>query len=939
MLSSLFKPAWESNSVEKRLRAIVTMDGSSAEKQLILTQLAKDDVEPDVQIAAINKLTSVITLHELSKMAEKSVQMEAANRLNVLMGESSSLQEQDFIELIAAYPELCIRIAAQAVIPSVRVEALQKVSTNHLLEVLEITTYSDSRQQVAERISTIEMLEPARKILRGKNKNAERIVKGKIDEIRKQERQKAENLITVEKLINEVEYLASHDWLSEFKAKLLAHRSHWDKLDFEIDEALKLRYKVARAIIDSRFEEQQVIDETHESQNVLIAELETFVSEMANMNLASSFTHLGETNNRRIQFETSWQALAVKARPNLMKDELVDMKLRALQSANALYTKVEDILRVEQDAAEPDEAAETGQTSNVSLQFDGEKELAAALNKLKWPAQFTSLKSVNELHAKLDSWQNSRKASAAEYKQSVDLVHKKIGSIFHFSRIGNLMRAKQFYERAEKTLSHFNTKDRSILEERLAEARQALDKMGDWKNFATEPKYLELCDEMELLATSKHHPDKLSKEIKDLQQRWKSLGHSEVSDQYWPRFKQAADKVYQPCAEFFDKRHKTRKDNLQLRKKIVNQMRELLEVTDWDNSPDYKTVQFTLHTLADNFSNIKEVERGPGQKQWKVFSKLKDDVYDKLNVAYEANILLKQELIHQVTDLAETVAKIENLSALKILQARWKQVGVTRRNADQKAWKEFKKQGDIVYHNVQQLRQGEREETDSQLNAYRNIIKDIKQLAKSAKALAEADQQFTELQQQYSSLPELPDQLPEKLVDGIERDYRHACDQFDNCHSRIIDNMHSRQIEALRNKADLCVQLEAFAGSASEQQLQQINQQWDEIELQDSVLSRRIDKRRQSASARQDKVDITAQRRLLCIQLEITKAVESPAEDKSLRMQYQLDQMNERGLGQQVDNSAEQLEKMELDWLCMPGAETEQQKILDERFHRVLRSN
>jgi len=56
-------------------------------------------------------------------------------------------------------------------------------------------------------------------------------------------------------------------------------------------------------------------------------------------------------------------------------------------------------------------------------------------------------------------------------------------------------------------------------------------------------------------------------------------------------------------------------------------------------------------------------------------------------------------------------------------------------------------------------------------------------------------------------------------------------------------------------------------------------------------------------------------------------------------MQYQLDQMNELGLGQQAGNSVEQLEKMELDWLCMPGAEAEQQKILDERFQKVLRSN
>ena len=55
-------------------------------------------------------------------------------------------------------------------------------------------------------------------------------------------------------------------------------------------------------------------------------------------------------------------------------------------------------------------------------------------------------------------------------------------------------------------------------------------------------------------------------------------------------------------------------------------------------------------------------------------------------------------------------------------------------------------------------------------------------------------------------------------------------------------------------------------------------------------------------------------------------------------MQYQLEQMNKKGLGQQTENSAEWLEQLELDWLCMPGAEPELQKELDERFQRALRS-
>ncbi len=397
-------------------------------------------------------------------------------------------------------------------------------------------------------------------------------------------------------------------------------------------------------------------------------------------------------------------------------------------------------------------------------------------------------------------------------------------------------------------------------------------------------------------------------------------------------------------------------------------MRELFEATDWDNNPDYKAVQSSMRSISDHFAGIKDVERGAGQKQWKQFIKFKDQVTAKLDVVYDANISLKHQLIEQTEALAEAEAKEENLAKLKSLQTRWKQVGITKRNQDQKAWKEFKKQGDLVFNKVQELRHGQREKTDQQINAYRDIIKDIQQLARTAKNLADADQLFSALQAKYAELPELqlpethgaesngpdsyrsashrpeprrhlaPGQLPEKLAEGIQRDYRKACDQFDECRSRIINNQHAQQIDALRQKANLCALQEALGESPSAEKLQEIAQQWDAIELQDAVLSRRIEKRRKSAQAAIDRVAVGAERRMLCIQLEIAMGAESPAEDKTLRMQYQLEQMNKSGLGQQTKNSAEQLEKLELDWLCMPGAEPELQKELDERFQRALRS-
>jgi len=961
MLTDLFKPAWKSSSVEKRLKAVSQMDSDSSEKQKVLTQLAADDKDVSICIAAIQKITSAALLHEMSvNHSDQSARAEAEKRLDALMATNGFLPKDQYHDLLNRHPELELRIAAHAEHSSVRTETIHKLSTNQLLEVLAVTVFTDSRQLVAEKLTNIEALESARKVLRGKDKNAERILKTKIDEFRHQERQHAENLATVEKLTEEVEYLASRDWRPEFKAKLLVHRKHWDKLDFEIDPASNQRYQTARKIIDSRFEEQSMIEQTVQSQQQLILEIEAFLHKIKSRDLASFIDSLSETQARQEQFDSSWQQLADKTRPSLVMHDQYDKMLSALKSATRLVLHSADILQHE-GLAEADESDGSSQTSTASKLAENSQKLNAALKKLKWPSVYGELQVAAELQSQLTDWRQTQKTSAAERQQKLDLLHKKISSIFRFSRSGNLARAKQLCERVEKGLKQFAGKDRLALEERFEEARKTLGDMGDWKNFATEPKYIELCQAMERLESSKLHPDKLSSKMKDLQQHWKKLGNSDISEQYWPRFKQAADKVYQPCAEFFDERHKIRKTHLEQRQQYVEQMRELFEKTDWDSSPDYKAIQSSVRSISDHFAGIKDVERGAGQKQWKQFSKFKDAVFAKLDVVYEANISLKQQLIEQTEALAEAAVKEENLVKLKSLQTRWKQVGITKRNQDQKAWTEFKKQGDLVYQKVQELRQGKRAETDQQINAYRDIIKDIKKLASTARDLAEADQLFAALQAKYAELPELhvsesnrhesnradsyrPEPhrpqasgpLPEKVAEGIQRDYRNACDQYDQCHSRIINNNHAQQIDALRQKANLCVLQEALGESPPAEKLQEISQQWDAIELHDATLSRRIEKRRNSAQAVIDRAAIGAERRMLCIQLEIAMGAESPAEDKALRMQYQLEQMNKSGLGQQAVNSSERLESMELDWLCMPGAETKQQKELDERFQRAL---
>ena len=94
MLSNPFKPAWQNPSVEKRLRAIADLHSDSIEHQQVLLQLASDDDDDSIRIAAMQRLTDAGALHELSKKNPDSpVSAEAVNRLNELMATSQVLDK------------------------------------------------------------------------------------------------------------------------------------------------------------------------------------------------------------------------------------------------------------------------------------------------------------------------------------------------------------------------------------------------------------------------------------------------------------------------------------------------------------------------------------------------------------------------------------------------------------------------------------------------------------------------------------------------------------------------------------------------------------------------------------------------------------------------------------------------------------------------------
>ena len=308
-------------------------------------------------------------------------------------------------------------------------------------------------------------------------------------------------------------------------------------------------------------------------------------------------------------------------------------------------------------------------------------------------------------------------------------------------------------------------------------------------------------------------------------------------------------------------------------------------------------------------------------------------------MVYDKNLALKKTLIEQAQALLEKEANEDTIGKLQLFQSRWKQVGITRRKQDQKAWKQFKANTDAVYEKLQGVRKAKRAEEDSQLDAYREITRKIRSLAKSANNLAQADSEFDQLQTNYKALPPLPKTLPEKMIIGLDKDFQRAGDTYAKARTRMTKQVQDQAMQALKDKAALCCELE---NANTEEEVKRLIDAIEKIELHDKALSKRFSKRLSTAQ-KDNRAAIAAQatvaRASLCLDLEILLDVDSPAEAKAQRMQVQLERLKTKGLGVTTQDKQSSLKELKLTWLCLPSAEGEQQAKLEKRFESAINKN
>jgi len=287
MFNSLFKPAWQSTSKDKRLNFIEKSDTKETDYGDILSTLAESDTDEVVRHAALEKLNDPALCFKLSTNHPDLATRNFAYALFLqLAGPKSKLSVNEFEQLLIAKPKTRSLIQKLCPHSSLRSKLINELNENEQARIIADIEYSDTRIEIAERLQSTEALVIARQKLKGKDKTSEKIIKAKIETIHAEQRKKEERLESAEKLYAHIDYLATHtEWRGEFNQQFQLHKQRWDELNFSADKNLILLFNKAATRAEERMQQYNQITLATKERNEAVKNLDKSCREISSLSL------------------------------------------------------------------------------------------------------------------------------------------------------------------------------------------------------------------------------------------------------------------------------------------------------------------------------------------------------------------------------------------------------------------------------------------------------------------------------------------------------------------------------------------------------------------------------------------------------------------------------------------------------------------------------
>lgn len=906
MLSKLFKPKWQHPDLNVRKQALEALAATEVD---ILQSVAREDQDIGLRCLAVQKLTDMQLLQDINQNNDfhADVRQAAADHLQQLLtgqhkDQSPPLEQRlKWTESLQDI-EMLEYFALNAKEAALRQAALQKLNNEALFaEVAQNDRDAHIRLWAIEKVEQMDLITQIAKVSRSRDKRIYRLAKEKIDAWNKTQERPLQIVAEREELCKRLDWLLKiGDW--EHDTELTRLQETWNKLAEEVATLSPEQQSIADKGTVAHFSElnQKVKVAQDEYQHALQAhadlrrekqgflrDLDTLWQEVEKLeDLTAEQSHaLEEKAQQLLESFKSAGHLPESEEHRLMeafveKHKAIRKHLKSLLHSQNIATALNKIIQ----------KAEKLSKDNFIRKdiFEKLQEQRKAIEQPENPTP--ALENLEEnLSSLLEQLQERLQQQQAQQKEHQQEIKKLLESLEQTLEAGELQKAISLEEKAQnllKQLGDLPKNKRAQFESRLHACAAKINDLRGWQRWGNHQERQILCEQMEALIGIKADPEELARRVRDAQTTWKKLNDGNSDHGLWERFNTACRKVYEPCQAYFAAKAEERKQNMSAKEIVCEKLETLLNSTDWKNRQlDWKGV----------YRQVKEV-----QKEWFATGptdrKLKKTVNTRFEAAMKAleehlekerqyNFQQRQTLVEQVKAMLEKEDLKHAIAEVKKLQEQWLISVPSGRKEENQLWKVFRESCDAVFARRNQVRDEQEQQQQHNLAEKTALCEKLEALAKEPQQIS-LMAELKKADQTWHSIG----QVPKKAMQNIEKRYQAAKKLVEEANQNAQLNQQVIQLNLLAQKAALCNQVEN-----GQLNTEKAKEQWNALVTINHIPTEQsIAKRFQKACDGKpiSSIDVKQLQRW-CVNLEWLAGIESPAEDKAIRMALQVERLSQ----------------------------------------------
>ena len=849
--------------------------------------------------------------------------------------------------------------AASVAAPVVKAKVLELPSIDTISDQNELAklvlggAISKLRQASAEKITDKQILLQLLKDTKAKDKTVFKIIKEKCDAFKEEDKRAAEILAGVAAAVQSLEQQSNRPFDGQFAAKFTYLVQQWEAKKSDANSELIARadqaiQKAQQTI--SNISAEQVAQETQrKAEENTAQERQAHIQQLQALlaSIVSSDVNVEETQALLKLLHSAWESLASVKAPSASEQKTVSNLNRIIADELNNHSAHGSLAAHKAQFESFIAGASAGAYEEASAHYQSlKKRVNSLVSSFKdqmpdFKDQMSDFKegmpeAIAAAQATYQEWEKAAEKKAAELQSTqrhIAGLIRKANETVSSGVLGKAMGIRRAIDEKLQSLKQLP----NHLASQLEQLDETLAKLQDWKDYAVQPKKHELIAQLEALDGSREHPETLANKIKRLQDEWRALskGGKDQDQDLWEKFHELAQKVYQPCRDYFAEQTAIRQNNLNSCKQLVEQLQGYLQNHDWPNA-NWKDVEKVIRVARLEWRNYTPTERAATQSVLADFETVLAGVQQKLHDEFAKNATLKRELIAQAQQLIGLEDSRKAIDEVKKLQIKWQTIGTSLRKEEQQLWHEFRDVCDAVFAKRQQQSAEFKAELDANLATAKNLIAELESLtALTAQALTDARKRVDEIRQEFSGLG----QFPKTQVNEIKVAFNQVAEAFEQklkdervaLKQQIWVNLFSAN--KVVNDYELAFVKGKLPDLAEQALLQtQAQTQIDAITQWPSGGLKAIQQKLARANGSADSTECLNALRELCIRADILTESATPASEQAVRTAFQVNQL-QQNFGRKTQDATSEFENLVFEWIAVGAVETKDYDALFARFN------